>query len=77
MLANENLYVLTFSTDQPDKYSETFDQVIATFAPIDRAASASFGRRLLAPLGNRFCEAVLGGALRRRLDPGGLSPPAV
>jgi hypothetical protein len=33
MLANENLYVLTFSTDQPDKYSETFDQVIATFAP--------------------------------------------
>ena len=33
MLANENLYVLTFSTDQPDKYSETFDQVIATFSP--------------------------------------------
>jgi hypothetical protein len=33
MLANENLYVLTFSTDQPDKYSETFDQVITTFSP--------------------------------------------
>ncbi len=33
VLANSNLYVLTFSTDQPDKYSETFDQVIATFSP--------------------------------------------
>ena len=31
MLDQENLYVLTFSTDQPDKYSKTFDQVIATF----------------------------------------------
>ena len=33
MLANQNLYVLTFSTDQPDKYSGTFDQIIATFSP--------------------------------------------
>ena len=30
-LTQGNLYVLTFSTDQPDKYSKTFDQVIATF----------------------------------------------
>ena len=44
MLANENLYVLTFRTDQPDKYSETFDQVIATFRRLDSApASASLG----------------------------------
>jgi len=32
-LTQGNLYVLTFSTDQPDKYSQTFDQVIATFDP--------------------------------------------
>ena len=32
-LTQGNLYVLTFSTDQPDKYSKTFDQVIATFDP--------------------------------------------
>jgi hypothetical protein len=30
-LTQGNLYVMTFSTDQPDKYSKTFDQVIATF----------------------------------------------
>ncbi len=33
VLANQNLYVLTFSTDQPDKYSSTFDQIISTFDP--------------------------------------------
>jgi hypothetical protein len=33
MLVDSTLYVLTFSTDQPDEYSSTFDQVIATFAP--------------------------------------------
>ncbi len=33
VLANQNLYVLTFSTDQPDKYSPTFDQIISTFDP--------------------------------------------
>ena len=32
-LTQQNLYVLTFSTDQPDKYTKTFDQVIATFSP--------------------------------------------
>jgi len=32
-LTQGNLYVLTFSTDQPDKYGKTFDQVIATFDP--------------------------------------------
>ena len=31
--AGENLYVLTFSTDQPGKYSQQFDQIIATFSP--------------------------------------------
>ena len=33
VVADSNLYVLTFSTDQPEKYSSTFDQIIATFAP--------------------------------------------
>ena len=33
VLANGNLFVLTFSTDQPNKYSKTFDQVISTFTP--------------------------------------------
>jgi hypothetical protein len=28
----KDLYVLTFSTDQPDKYMQTFDQIIATFS---------------------------------------------
>jgi hypothetical protein len=32
-LTQQNLYVLTFSTDQPDQYSEVFDQVINTFQP--------------------------------------------
>jgi len=30
----KDLYVLTFSTDQPDKYMRTFDQIIATFSLI-------------------------------------------
>jgi hypothetical protein len=32
-LTQQNLYVLTFSTNQPDQYTEIFDQVIATFEP--------------------------------------------
>ncbi len=32
-LADQNLYVLTFSTDQPDAYAAIFDQVIDTFQP--------------------------------------------
>jgi hypothetical protein len=32
-LTQQNLYVLTFSTDQPEQYSEVFDQVINTFEP--------------------------------------------
>ena len=32
-LTQQNLYVLTFSTNQPDQYTEMFDQVIATFDP--------------------------------------------
>jgi len=32
-LTQQNLYVLTFSTNQPDQYTEIFDQVIATFDP--------------------------------------------
>ena len=32
-LTQQNLYVLTFSTNQPDQYTEVFDQVIATFEP--------------------------------------------
>ena len=33
-LNDSNLFVLTFSTDNPDKYSQTFDQIIATFSPV-------------------------------------------